>query len=85
MEENRVQFPNTFELEAEELENVKKIMDAYTSLDLSATPAEIITAQMAMICTTFHMMYDQNGTSKADMLYVLNNMQRDMKQFINGL
>jgi polysaccharide deacetylase 2 family uncharacterized protein YibQ len=78
-------FPNVFELDENELTEVKKLMDEIVSINANESPAIFITAYQALTCAVFSMMRNEQKTSKADLLYVANLMHEGMIKFINRL
>ena len=83
--QNVCDFPNTFQLGEEEVKKVAEIMSASMSQNIEASPAQILTAYMALSCTALHIMYAEHGQTKADLKYILRCMVKDMEIFINNL
>jgi len=55
------------------------------SQNIEASPAQILTAYMALSCTALHIMYAEHGQTKADLKYILRCMVKDMEILINNL
>jgi hypothetical protein len=78
-------FPNTFQLTSSELENVARLMRLTTQTKASGSMAELITAQVALICTGFEIMHKENGVLKADIIHVARTIEQDIERFVNEL
>ena len=85
LEHKGTDFPNTFQLTSSELENVARLMRLTTQAKASGSMAELITAQVALICTGFEIMHKENGQSKADIIYIARSIEQDIERFVNEL
>lgn len=83
--QNVREFPNTFQLGAEDLKKVAEIMSVFMTKNFEASPAQTLTAYMSLSCIILHIMYAEYGQTKADLKYVLRCMVKDMEIFINNL
>lgn len=85
LEHKGTDFPNTFQLKGDELKNVARLMSLTTESKASGTMAELITSQVALICTGFEIMHRENGQSKADIIYIARCIGQDIERFINEM
>jgi len=85
LEHKGTDFPNTFQLTSSELENVARLMRLTTQAKANGTMAELITAQVALICTGFEIMHKENGQSKADIIHIARSIEQDIERFVNEL
>ena len=78
-------FPNTFQLTSSELENVVRLLRLTTQAKASCSTAELITANVAIICKGFEIKHKEKAVSKADIIHVARAIEQDIERFINEL
>lgn len=47
--------------------------------------AELITAQVTLICKGFEFMQKEYGLSKAEIIYIARSIEQDIERFVNEL
>lgn len=78
-------FPNPFDLDLKEMENVSRIMESIETSDIEGSMAEMMTAQVVIMCTAFDMMHQEEGVGKADCMFVLQKIANGIAEFINRM
>ena len=78
-------FPNPFDLNLDEMGNVARIIEGIETTDIEGSMAEVMTAQVVLMCTAFDMMHQEEGVGKADCMYVLQKIASGITEFINQM